>query len=63
LSGLASPTRLSLSGNANLTDIQPPLDNTGLGEGDELYLESTGVSCTDVAALQAKGVTVYSDCP
>jgi len=27
-----------------------------------VFLESTNVSCTDVAALQAKGVTVYSDC-
>jgi hypothetical protein len=38
------------------------LDNTGLGAGDTVDLRSTSVSCTDVAALQAKGVTVLSDC-
>ena len=63
LSGLTSLTILGLSDNANLTDIQPVLDNTGLGAGDAVFLESTSVSCTDVAALQAKGVTVRSDCP
>jgi hypothetical protein len=56
-------TRLELSDNPNLTDIQPLLDNTGLGAGDRVYLLSTSVSCTDVAALRAKGVTVGSDCP
>jgi hypothetical protein len=39
------------------------LDNTGLGAGDTVYLQFTNVSCTDVAALEAKGVTVLSDCP
>ncbi len=63
LSGLTSLTGLSLFGNPNLTDIQPLLDNTGLGAGDTVDLQSTSVSCTDVAALQAKGVTVQSDCP
>jgi len=46
--------------NPDLTDIQPLLDNTGLGAGDTVYLQATSVSCTDVAALQAKGVTVQS---
>jgi hypothetical protein len=39
------------------------LDNAGLGAGDRVGLQSTNVSCADVAALRAKGVTVYSDCP
>jgi hypothetical protein len=39
------------------------LDNTGLGAGDQVLLGSTNVSCTDVDALQAKGVSVLSDCP
>ncbi len=30
---------------------------------DTLDLRSTSVSCTDVIALQAKGVTVTSNCP
>jgi Leucine-rich repeat (LRR) protein len=63
LSGLTNLTNLSLDNNPNLTDIQPLLDNTGLGAGDTVNLESTGVSCTHVAALEAKGVEVQSDCP
>ena len=63
LSGLTSLTSLDLSNNPNLTDIQPLLDNTGLGAGDVVQVQSTNVSCTDVTALQAKGVTVTSDCP
>ncbi|NIM47876.1 MAG: leucine-rich repeat domain-containing protein, partial [Gemmatimonadales bacterium] len=63
LSGLTSLTYLYLTNNPNLTDIQPLLDNTGLGAGDTVDLQSTSVSCSDVAALEAKGVTVLSDCP
>ncbi|MHC4089453.1 MAG: leucine-rich repeat domain-containing protein [Planctomycetota bacterium] len=62
LSGLTSLGYLELWSNSNLTDIQPLLDNTGLGAGDTVDLRVTNVSCTDVAALQAKGVTVTSDC-
>ncbi len=62
LSGLTSLTDLSLR-YTSITNIQSLLDNTGLGAGDTVYLQSTNVSCTDVAALQAKGVTVQSDCP
>ena len=46
----------------DLSNIQPLLDNTGLGAGDIVYLQSTNVSCTDVAALRAR-VRVQSDCP
>ncbi|MGD8869575.1 MAG: leucine-rich repeat domain-containing protein [Gemmatimonadales bacterium] len=63
LSGLTSLMWLYLGNNPNLTDIQSLLDNTGLGAGDIVDLQSTSVSCMDVAALQAKGVTVLSDCP
>jgi Leucine-rich repeat (LRR) protein len=62
LSGLTSLTFLWLNDNS-ITDIQPLLDNTGLGEGDTVDLGSTNVTCTDVAALQAKRVVVISDCP
>ena len=54
---------LTLSGNPDLSNIQPLLDNTGLGAGDTVVLNNTNVSCADVAALEAKGVTVVSDCP
>ena len=62
LSGLTSLTWLLLADNTNLRNIQPLLDNTGLGAGDQVRLEGMSVSCTDVAALQAKGVTVTSNC-
>ena len=39
------------------------LDNTGLGVDDTVDLKSTNASCTDVAALETKGVSVSSDCP
>ena len=63
LSGLTGLVDLRLDGNANLTDIQPLFDNTGFGASDIVDLRDTSVSCTDVAALEAKGVTVVSDCP
>ncbi len=63
LSGLTSLTILDLTNNPNLTNIQPLLDNTGLGAGDQVFLLSTNVSCTDVVALQDKYVSVFSDCP
>jgi len=63
LSGLTSLTFLGLQHNAGLTELQPLLDNTGLGAGDDVDLKSTNVSCADVAALEAKGVVVDSDCP
>ncbi len=61
LSGLTSLTVLQLQDNADLADIQPLLDNTGLGTGDQVAIFGTSVSCTDVAALQAKGLSVFSD--
>ena len=63
LSGLTSLRFLYLHDNTGLSNIQPLLDNTGLGAGGTVDLRTTDVSCTDVAALQAKGVTVQSDCP
>jgi len=63
LGGLTSLWSLDLADNVDLIDIRPLLDNTGLTAGDYVGLGGTGVSCTDVAALRAKGVTVESDCP
>ena len=58
LSGLTSLRSLNLGRNLNVSDIQPLLDNTGLGAGATVDLSGTGVSCGDVAALEAKGVLV-----
>ena len=63
LSGLTSLRFLNLRFNPNLTDIQPLLNNSGLGSGDNVLLAGTSVSCADVAALEAKGLLVNSDCP
>ena len=70
LSGLTSLRYLNLRPMfVALNSIQPLLDNPGLGEGDVVRLpaQPTGaagnVTCADVAKLQAKGVTVVSDCP
>jgi len=63
LSGLMSLYSLYLLDNPSLSNIQPLLDNTGLGAGDEVGLSGTAVGCPDVAALKARGATVTSSCP
>ena len=68
LSEITSLTDLFLQSNRNLTDIQPLLDNPGFGGPgtplrDAVNLRNTNVSCADVALLEAKGVSVESDCP
>ena len=51
---------LNLSNNPNLSNIQPLLDNPGLGPGDTVNLSDVNpaMPCADVVLLQAKGVTV-----
>ncbi len=63
LVGLIALEHLYLEGNSSLSNIQPLLDNGGLGAGDGVDLRSTAVSCADVDSLKAKGVNVASDCP
>jgi hypothetical protein len=61
---ITSPMNLFLSSNSDLTNVQPLLDNTGLGAGERAYLQSTSVSCGNAAMLGDKGVTVRSTgCP
>ena len=55
---LTSLEFLNFSFNSDLSDIQPLLDNAGLGAGDLVHLGFTNVSCPDFRALRAKGVTV-----
>jgi internalin A len=62
LGGLTNLEVVSLHTNPDLSDIQPLLDNPGLGDGDDVLLQATNVSCADVDALRAKGVAVISDC-
>ena len=63
LSGLTSLRKVFLENNPDLSNIQSLLDNSGLGAGDRVGLAGTNVGCADVAALEAKGVGVDSDCP
>ena len=59
LIGLTSLLSLDLSVNPDFRNIQPLLDNPGLGVGDYVALWGTGVTCEDVALLRAKGVDVF----
>jgi hypothetical protein len=64
LQDLSTLDVIGLAGNEGLSDIQPLIDNPGMhGPFDWVYLGGTSVSCTDVDALEAKGVVVISDCP
>ena len=56
-------TTLHLHDNGELSDIQPLLDNPGVGRDDEVKLERTAVSCEDIEMLRAKRATVTSNCP
>lgn len=63
LRGLTSLTELHVHDLPDLSNIEPLLNNTGLGAGDDVELRGMMVSCEDVALLADKGVTVTSDCP
>ncbi len=54
---------LVLDDNRELSDIQPLLDNPGVGRDDTVQLQGTAVSCEDVALLEAKRAKVTSNCP
>ena len=51
-----------LDDNRELSDIQPLIDNPGVGRDDTVQLERTAVSCKDIALLVAKRATVTSNC-
>jgi Leucine-rich repeat (LRR) protein len=55
---LTNLRNLDLRYNADLSDIQPLIDNPGLGDGDNVELRFTTVTCADQARLAAKGVDV-----
>ena len=63
LVGLTGLRELGLDNNPALADLEPLLDNTGIGAGDTVFLRGTGVSCATVATLESRGATVLSDCP
>jgi hypothetical protein len=63
IDNFTSLTSVGLVDNPAPANIQPLLENTGLGVNARVSLSNRSVSCTDVAALEAKGVTVVSDCP
>lgn len=66
LSPLADMLLLSwvvLDDNRELSDIQPLLDNRGVGRDDTVQLERTAVSCEDIELLRERRATVTSNCP
>jgi hypothetical protein len=62
LSELTNLDYLGLAGNPIPSDLQPLIDNTGLGTGDQVFLDNIVVDCAQVAILQGRGVTVTSSC-
>ena len=68
LSGLeycTNLTELTLHGN-QISDISPLLENSGLGEGDEVYLEDNNLDLWEgsedlenIRALEDRGVVVH----
>jgi hypothetical protein len=61
LRGLTTLTNIDLRFNPDLSDIQPLLDNPGIGTGDIVELRLTSVTCADQARLAAKGVEVRTE--
>jgi len=59
---MTSLTELHVHDLPDLSNIEPLLSNTGLGTGDAVILYNSDISCTDQAALSAKGVSVGSLC-
>ncbi len=55
-------TFVSLQDNATFSDVSPLVSNALLGSGATVDLVDTSVACVDVAALEAKGVSVLSGC-
>ncbi len=61
LSGLANIDYIDLRYIADLSDIQPLIDNAGIDAGDIVELRFTSVTCADQARLAAKGVEVRTE--
>ena len=61
LSGLSNLSWLWLANN-RIEDLSPLVDNTGLGEGDEVFLEGNPLSDQameeQIPALESRGVQV-----
>ena len=53
LQGLTKLSELHIHDLPQLSNIQPLLENVGLGEGDRVILMRSAISCEDAAALQA----------
>jgi internalin A len=61
LSSLNNLTSLDLSNN-QISDIKPLVDNSGISNGDSIYLEGNHLSDTSISVyipqLEARGVNV-----
>ena len=64
LAGLTNLTWMRLNNN-NISDLSPLVANTGLGNGDEVYVQNNPLSYlsihTHIPTLQSRGVIVESD--
>ena len=64
VTGLTKLTSLFLSSNS-ISDISPLVANTGLGSGDQVYVQNNPLSYssfyTHIPTLQSRGVTVWFD--
>ncbi len=64
LKGLTNLTQLWLGANS-ISDLSPLIANTGLGDGDEVYVQGNPLSYqsihTHIPTLQSRGVTVEFD--
>jgi hypothetical protein len=62
LEGLTKLHEVHLHDLPSLSDVQPLLDNPGVGEGDQFPLFNSGIRCEDVGELRARGVSVGGTC-
>ena len=67
LANLTNLTALYLESN-QISDLSPLLDNTGLGNEDEVYVKDNLLNCKDpavlqqIATLEDRGVYLVNDC-
>ena len=58
---------VTITQSSNIADLQPLVDNTSIGSGDTIYLNSMSIDCAsqsqNIYDLQQAGATVWENCP